>query len=134
MAAKSQSDSADSLISTAKFTLLPKAKSPEIHPLASVFTIAASLVFTCATPNATIYYTTDGSVPTQTSLIVESGSTVLSCFVLFPPNRFILFILLVCSSFSSHSLFFISFFHFLFTDVDINVEVDIPSPTTMLSS
>ena len=68
--------SADSPIINAKFTGYPKVKPPEIRPFQSTFAISATLVFTCDTVNATIYYTTDGSDPTLTSFIVESGSTV----------------------------------------------------------
>lgn len=42
-------------------------KSPLIYPEASSFSGLARVSIVCATPNATIYYTTDGSVPTQSS-------------------------------------------------------------------
>ena len=92
---------ADSSIINAKFTGYPKVKPPEIRPFQSTFAISATLVFTCDTVNATIYYTTDGSDPTLTSFIVESGSTVrkfyyihfLKHFLFFIYNSFFYFIL-----------------------------------------
>lgn len=58
------------VVTSAAFSILPKVATPVISPSSNVFTISASLTITCSTINATIYYTTDGSDPTFSSLIV----------------------------------------------------------------
>ena len=92
---------ADSAPVNAKFTLHPKTKTPEIRPFGSVFAISATLVFSCETANATIFFTTDGSDPTPTSLIVESGNSVL---------RFTLFCFFIFLNFLGKILFFARLF------------------------
>jgi hypothetical protein len=49
---------------------------PTLGNSGGTFSNAQTVTVTCATPTATIYYTLDGTVPTQGSSIVTSGSTV----------------------------------------------------------
>ena len=51
---------------------------PEFSPDAGAYGEAVNVVITCATPGATIRYTTDGSEPTETNgTVIASGSSVL---------------------------------------------------------
>ena len=71
---------APSSVVEATFVLLPKVAPVTIAPETSVFTISATLQFTCATPHAVIYYTltdgTEGPEPTFKSLTVANLGTV----------------------------------------------------------
>ena len=65
---------ADSAVAQATFTMFPKVSAPVISPSADTFTTSATLTFACDTTGATIYYTTDGSEPDQSSLLVTAGT------------------------------------------------------------
>lgn len=60
-----------SQVSSAQFNILPKVSNPIITPITDTFTISATLRITCSTPNATIYYTTNGQDPNEFSLRVD---------------------------------------------------------------
>ncbi len=49
---------------------------PVIAPGSGVYTAAVEVAITCATPGVTIYYTTDGSVPTTNSQVYGGGFVV----------------------------------------------------------
>lgn len=77
---------APSSVSEATFTLMPKVEPVAITPDTDTFTVSATLVFSCATPGASIHYTVvDGAagdagyypqVPSYTSLTVPNGGSV----------------------------------------------------------
>ena len=69
-----QNGFADSSEASANFTVLAQVSMPHIGPDLDTFAISATLLLTCSTPGATIYYTTDGSDPTQSSLTVTSSN------------------------------------------------------------
>ena len=56
--------------------VLPQVATPEISPASGSFTDAQQVTITCATDGATIYYTTDGSVPTTSSTQYTAPFTV----------------------------------------------------------
>jgi hypothetical protein len=66
-----RSGSAISQVASVVFTILPKVANPVISPPSEVFAVSATLKITCSTLNSTIYYTTDGSDPTESSLRVD---------------------------------------------------------------
>jgi len=68
---------ASSSISEAKFNLMPKVSAPKIFPDQNVFSISASLSFVCDTPSANIFYTTDGSEPSISSLSIAQGEIIV---------------------------------------------------------
>ncbi|KAJ1385417.1 hypothetical protein B484DRAFT_410517, partial [Ochromonadaceae sp. CCMP2298] len=76
-AVASAAGKADSPSIAASFSVLAQVATPIILPLLDTFPISALLTFTCATPGATIYYTTDGSTPSQSSLTVQNGESVV---------------------------------------------------------
>jgi hypothetical protein len=67
----------NSSVLTATYTLLlqPTA-TPAFSPAAGTYNTAQSVVISDATPNATIYYTTDGSTPTSLSAVYSGPITV----------------------------------------------------------
>ena len=73
---------APSSVAEATFSLLPKVAPVLITPETNVFTISATLQFTCATPKSVIYYTlSDGDArdapdPTFKSLTVQNLGTI----------------------------------------------------------
>jgi len=70
---------AASTASEREFHILAKVATPSITPQGDLFTISVTLTFSCSTPNATMYFTTDGSDPTDSSLsIPEKGVFVIS--------------------------------------------------------
>jgi hypothetical protein len=54
----------------------PLAATPTFLPVAGTYGAAQSVTIADATPNATIYYTTNGSTPTASSPIYSSGATI----------------------------------------------------------
>jgi N-acetylneuraminic acid mutarotase len=56
--------------------LLPTAATPVFDPPAGTYSTAQSIALSDATPGATIYYTTDGSIPTTSSNVYSSPITV----------------------------------------------------------
>eukprot|EP01036_Dinobryon_divergens_P024226 gene24226-32657_t len=61
----------------ATFTILAKVATPVITPDLADFTISATLFVHCSTINATMYYTTDGSTPTEMSLRIAKGESIV---------------------------------------------------------
>ena len=61
----------------ATFTILAKVATPVIAPDLDDFTISATLFVHCDTINATMYYTTDGSTPTEMSLRIAKGESIV---------------------------------------------------------
>jgi hypothetical protein len=51
-----------------RFNILPKAEMPIILPSVSYFTVSATLFVSTATPDAHVFYTLDGSEPSEASL------------------------------------------------------------------
>jgi len=64
----------DSLVASGTYTLQPAA--PVFSPAAGTYTSAQSVTISDATPGATIYYTTDNSVPTTSSPIYSGPIAV----------------------------------------------------------
>jgi len=58
------------------YTITPPAAKPVVTPAGGKFTSIQSVVLTDATPDAKIYYTTDGSTPTATSAVYTGPLTV----------------------------------------------------------
>jgi Tol biopolymer transport system component len=71
-----KSGSLDSSVVTATFT--GHVADPTFTPTGGDFTSSASVTLTCATDGATIYYTTDGSVPTALGSAVYSAPIPLT--------------------------------------------------------
>src|SRR5205085_2211908 len=57
-----------SSVSSAKYTLITQAAMPTFSPAPGTYSSAQSVTIKTSAPNATIYYTTDGTTPTTTSL------------------------------------------------------------------
>ena len=72
-----KSGQAPSSVASADFFIQPKVATPTIRPDATVFAISATITITCSTENATIYYTTDGSTPTLSSLTIDPANPQL---------------------------------------------------------
>jgi N-acetylneuraminic acid mutarotase len=69
----------NSIVSSATYTInLPAAATPVIAPAAGTYTSAQSVTITDATAGATIYYTTDGTMPTASSTVYSGAITVSS--------------------------------------------------------
>jgi hypothetical protein len=69
-------------VATAVYTIMPPAATPVISPASGTYTSVQTVTITDATPSATIYYTTNGSVPTTSStkytgpISVSSSETI----------------------------------------------------------
>jgi chitinase len=65
---------------------------PTFDPPAGAYSSPQSVAISCATPGATIFYTTDGSIPTITStrysapVLVSVSETIQAIAVIFPPE------------------------------------------------
>jgi sugar lactone lactonase YvrE len=57
----------DSAVSTASYTIEETVAAPSFSPAAGTYSDDQSVTISCATSGATIYYTTDGSMPTASS-------------------------------------------------------------------
>ncbi len=67
----------DSSVGTANYTIvLPKVANPVFTPSAGEVTSGTEVTISCATSGATIYYTTDGSTPTEDSTEYTAPITV----------------------------------------------------------
>lgn len=49
---------------------------PVFDPAGGIYTAPVTVTITCATPNASIYYTTDGSIPSSTSTLYTAPITI----------------------------------------------------------
>ena len=67
----------NSPVTSVDFNVLAKVVAPVITPSDDTFTISATLFFTSATANATLYFTTDGSTPTQSSLSKKNHESIV---------------------------------------------------------
>lgn len=68
---------ADSFVTIGNYYVVPMTAKPTISPSTDKFAISASLVVHCATPNATIYYTTDGSEPNHMSMTLADADPLV---------------------------------------------------------
>lgn len=68
---------ADSVEVDAAYHILDQVVAPIVTPDASVFPIVAMLTVRCDTPESTIFYTLDGSDPSETSYTVTSGDSII---------------------------------------------------------
>jgi hypothetical protein len=55
---------------------LQAVSSPSFSPSGGTFNTAVDVTITCATPGATIHYTTNGNEPTESDPVIASGNTV----------------------------------------------------------
>jgi hypothetical protein len=65
-----------SAVATAAYSILPPAATPAISPVSGTYPTAQTVTITDATPGATLYYTTNGSVPTTSSTKYTGPITV----------------------------------------------------------
>ena len=66
----------NSAVASATYTLDGAVATPTFTPVAGAYGAAQTVTISDATPNATIYYTTDGSTPTDASSIYSSAITI----------------------------------------------------------
>jgi hypothetical protein len=76
-------------VTTAVYVILPPAATPEFSVPAGTYTSAQSVALSDSTSGATIYYTTDGSVPTKNSRVYRapisiSATTKIEALALAP--------------------------------------------------
>jgi N-acetylneuraminic acid mutarotase len=69
---------AESAVATATYTITLPAAAPTFNPPAGTYTSAQSVTISDATPDATIYYTTDGTTPTTGSSVYRAPIVVAS--------------------------------------------------------
>jgi len=73
--AKAFKDGLDSSnTSTATYTLLPKAATPVITPSTGSVPIGSEISISSSTPGSLIYYTLDGTEPSESSLLYDDGN------------------------------------------------------------
>jgi len=65
-----------SAVASALYTIGQPAATPTFSPAAGTYTSAQMVTISDTTPNATIYYTTDGSTPTTSSSVFSSSSPI----------------------------------------------------------
>jgi hypothetical protein len=68
----------DSAVASATYTITPPAATPTFSPAAGTYNSVQTVAISTTTPNATIYYTTDGTTPTTSSSIYEGIISVAS--------------------------------------------------------
>jgi len=68
----------NSAIAENKYDLLTQAATPTFSPAAGTYSTAQTVTISDATPNATIYYTTNGTTPTTSSTVYTGAITVQS--------------------------------------------------------
>jgi N-acetylneuraminic acid mutarotase len=69
---------ADSDVASASYTIEAPAATPSFNVPGGTYTSVQSVSITDATPNSTVYYTTDGSTPTTGSTVYNGAITVAS--------------------------------------------------------
>jgi hypothetical protein len=69
---------ANSIVTATTYTVYPTPVTPVISVAAGTYTTIQTVTITDATPNVTIYYTTDGSTPTDISPVYSGPITVSS--------------------------------------------------------
>lgn len=62
----------DNIVITQNGSITPTTAMPTFSPAGGIITTATNVTIECATANATIYYTTDGTTPTNTSTLYAS--------------------------------------------------------------
>jgi len=67
-----------SALASAAYVITGTVATPTISPAAGTYTSAQTVSLTCATPGATIHYTTDGTTPSETVGTPYSGSFAVS--------------------------------------------------------
>jgi N-acetylneuraminic acid mutarotase len=68
----------NSIVTATSYTVYPTPATPVISVAAGIYTTIQTVTITDATPNVTIYYTTDGSTPTGISPVYSGPITVSS--------------------------------------------------------
>ena len=63
-------------VSPVRVTGLQAVNAPAISPVGGTFNVAVDVTITCATPGATIHFTTNGMEPTEADPVIASGGTV----------------------------------------------------------
>lgn len=66
----------DSSVSSGAYTIEPTASTPTFNLTAGTYRSTQTVAISTTTPSATIYYTTDGSIPTTSSNVYSSPITV----------------------------------------------------------
>jgi len=66
----------NSTVASATYTIDVPAATPSLSPPGGTYTTVQSVMISDTTPNATIYYTTDGSTPTTNSTVYNGAITV----------------------------------------------------------
>jgi hypothetical protein len=65
-----------STVNSAAYTINPPSAAPSFSPAGGTYTSTQTVTISTTTPSATIYYTTDGSAPTTSSLVQTKPITV----------------------------------------------------------